>query len=315
VTDGPVRTVFLGSGGFGEPSLRRLAAEPRVDLVGVITAPAKPVGRQQTVSPTPIRIAAEEVGLQPILTPARLRDPAVVGEILDLKPDLVVLADYGQIVPPPLLDVRHGALNLHPSLLPRYRGASPIPATILAGDRETGVTLMQMDEGLDTGPIVAQERVPLSGTETTPILEQRLADVAADILTDTVGPWTRGELTARPQSISGMTVTSQLRREDARLDPSKSSVELDRQVRAYQPWPGSYVETVAGRLLVWRSEPVGVRLEGEDTTPGRIGRFGMYTGDGTYLAFREVQPAGGKRMDWDAFVRGRPVIVGSSIVG
>ena len=158
-----VRTVFLGSGAFGIPALRRLAEHPEVELVGVVTAPPRLAGRRQVETPTEIEAAARILGLSPILTPERLRAPESVASVLGLGPGLAVLADYGQLVPPSLLDLPHGALNLHPSLLPRHRGATPIPAAILAGDAETGVSLMRMDEGLDTGPIVAQQASAADG--------------------------------------------------------------------------------------------------------------------------------------------------------
>ena len=161
MTNGPAggsrtRTVFLGSGGFGLPSLRGLARHPDIDLVGVVTAPPRASGRGQTLQVTPVQVVAEELAIPAIVAPDRLRDPAGIGAVLALEPDLLVLADYGQIVPAALLETRHGALNLHPSLLPRHRGATPIPAAILAGDATTGVTVIRMDDGLDTGPIVAQ---------------------------------------------------------------------------------------------------------------------------------------------------------------
>jgi methionyl-tRNA formyltransferase len=315
VTAGRTRTVFVGSGAFGRPTLERLLDHPAVDLVGLVTAPPKPSGRQQRLSPTAIGTAAAELGIEPVQTPNRLRARESIDSVLRLRPELIVLADYGQLVPSELLELPYGSLNLHPSLLPRHRGATPVPATILAGDRETGVTLLRMDAGLDSGPIVAQRHVALAGDETTPELEARLADLGADLLAEDLEPWVRGEIAARPQPENGATMSRELRREDGRLDPRKSVIELDRQVRAYQPWPGSFIDTLAGRLVVWRSEPVDVRLEGEDAAPGRIGRFGLYAHDRTYLALREVQPEGGKRMGWEDFVRGRPAIVGSSIVG
>src|SRR5918995_2423151 len=165
MTGGRVRTVFIGSGGFGVESLRRLGSHDAVGLVGVVTAPPRPAGRRQELTQTPIHDAAEALRVETVLTPERLRAPESVADVLGLEPELLVLADYGQIVPAELLSVKHGSLNLHPSLLPRHRGATPIPAAILAGDAETGVTLMQMDEGLDTGPIVAQATVGLEGTE------------------------------------------------------------------------------------------------------------------------------------------------------
>ena len=309
MTGGRARTVFIGSGGFGRESLWRLAEHPDVELVGVVTAPPRAAGRGGRTTVTPIHDAARHVEVRPILTPHRLREPAAVSEILALDPELVVLADYGQIVPSPLLDLRRGALNLHPSLLPRYRGATPIPAAILEGDAETGVTLMRMDAGLDTGPIVAQTRVALHGDETTPLLEETLEVEAAGLLTRYLGPWVRGKIAAAPQSEAGASLTRPLRREDGRLDPRRPVVELERQVRAYQPWPGSFVETDAGRLVVWRAD-----VAPDGPPPGTFDDEGLGAGGGR-LRLREVQPAGGNRMSWDAFLRGRPSIVGSSIVG
>jgi methionyl-tRNA formyltransferase len=309
VTDGPVRTVFLGSGGFGRESLWRLSEHPDIELVGVVTAPPRPAGRGGRPTPTPIHEMARHLEIRPILTPERLRPPASIADILSLGPGLTVLADYGQIVPPSLLDLPHGALNLHPSLLPRHRGATPIPATILAGDAETGVSLMRMDEGLDTGPLIGQIRVPLTGDETTPLLEETLEVAAAGLLGAHIGPWLRGKLTATPQSETGATLTRPLRREHGRLDVARPADELERQVRAYQPWPGSFVDTPEGRLIVWAAEPAS-----PGPPPGTFDAGGLGTSEGGGLRLIEVQPAGGKRMSWDAYVRGHPAIVGASIV-
>jgi methionyl-tRNA formyltransferase len=302
-----VRTVFLGSGHFGIESLRRLRDHPDIELVGVVTAPPRPAGRRQRPTPTDIESVARELEVEPILTPERLRSEEAIASVLALRPGVAVLVDYGQLVPPGLLGLPHGALNLHPSLLPRHRGASPIPTAILAGDTETGVTLMRMDAGLDTGPIVAQRRVALTGAETGPALETALEPLAAELLADSLGPWLRGELEARPQPEDGATVTRVLEREDGRLDPTRPALELERQVRAYQPWPGSFVDTDFGRLAVWRAS-VGA---GEGRPAGQFGQAGLATSNGELL-LHEVQPAGGKRMAWDAFVRGRPGIVGSA---
>lgn len=310
MTGGPIRTVFLGSGAFGRGCLSRLHASVDVDLVGVVTAPGRPAGRGGRATTTPIHDAAVELSIRAILTPERLRDPASVAAILDLEPGLIVLADYGRIVPAALLDLPHGALNLHPSLLPRHRGATPIPAAIMAGDPLTGVTLMRMDEGLDTGPIIARATVPLDGRETTPALEARLAVVAADLLESNLAPWLRGELEAAPQSASGMTLTRPLRREDGRLDVTRQAGDLDRRIRALQPWPGSFVETTAGRLIVWSAVP-----ERAATAPeaGTFDAEGLGVAVGERLRLGDVQLAGGTRMPWDAFIRGRPGIVGTGI--
>jgi methionyl-tRNA formyltransferase len=317
VTGGPtagdrVRTVFLGSGRFAQPVLGRLAAHPAIDVVAVVTAPARPVGRRQAETPTPIETAARELGLT-VLTPARLRDPAAVADVLGLDPALLVLADYGQIVPPELLGLRHGALNLHPSLLPRHRGATPIPAAILAGDPETGVSLIRMDAGLDTGPIVALERVTLAGDETAPALEARLAIVAAGLLARSLEPWLAGDLVPEPQARHGASLTRPLRRGDGRLDPALPAAVLERRVRALQPWPGSFLEVDGDRLVVLAA---GVAPADADDVAGRIvpdeGGLALATSSGRLL-LDEVQPAGGRPMTGEAYVRGRPAILGRSV--
>ncbi len=254
-----VPTVFLGSGGFAIPILDALASSGDVRIVGVVTGPPRPAGRGERMRRSVIAQRAEALGIAPVLEPLRLRSDQAVADVLALAPALLVLADYGQIVPGALLDhPRHGALNLHPSLLPRHRGASPIPAAILAGDRQTGVTLMRMEEGLDTGPVVAQVAVPLDGTETAPQLEALLAAEAAELLLATIPDWLAGRRQARPQAPEGATLTRPLRREQGRLDPERDAATLERQVRAYQPWPGTWSETVAGRLIVWAARPLVV---------------------------------------------------------
>jgi methionyl-tRNA formyltransferase len=308
-TSRPVRTVFIGSGAFAVPALQALARDPVVELVGIVTAPPRPAGRKLASVATPVAQLAAELDGGPVLTPTRLREPAAVADILALEPRLIVLADYGQIVPPALLGIGDGALNLHPSLLPRHRGATPVAATILAGDRATGVTLMRMDEGLDSGPIVAQAGTPVAPDETAPALEARLAAMGADLLTSSLGPWLAGEIREHPQPIVGVTLTRPLRREDGRMDPSLPADELDRQVRAYQPWPGSFVETRNGRLTVWAASPAA----SEHLPAGRFSARGLATGDGTLL-LHEVQPAGGRRMPWVEYLRGRPGIVGSDVL-
>ena len=305
----PVRTVFIGSGAFAVPALQALARDPVVELVGVVTAPSRPAGRKLASVATPVAQLAAELEVAHVLTPARLREPAAVSHILALEPELIVLADYGQIVPPALLGIGRGALNLHPSMLPRHRGATPVPAAILAGDRATGVTLMRMDEGLDTGPIVAQAGTPIAPDETATALEARLAAMGADLLASSLEPWLSDDIREHPQPTVGVTLTRPLRREDGRMDVSLPAEELDRQVRAYQPWPGSFVETRNGRLTVWSSSPAA----SEHLPAGRFSSRGLATGDGTLL-LHEVQPAGGRRMPWVEYLRGRPGIVGSDVV-
>lgn len=308
----PARTIFFGSGSFAVPILEALVAAPEVHVVAAVGAPDRLAGRRGVPMSVPAVTRARSLGLT-VLQPKRLRAPEAVESVVALRPDLGILADYGRIVPAAILDaVPRGILNVHPSLLPRHRGAAPIPAAILAGDTEAGVTLIRMDAGVDTGPVVASCRWPLAGTETAPELEHRAAAEGAALLGDTLGTWLHGRIEPHPQDEAGATVTRPLRRADGRLDPNRPVEALERQVRALQSWPGSWLETVVGRLVVWRAE-AAPGFEGGDPTPGRFGRFGLHAVDGQ-LALREVQPAGGRRMTWDELVRGRPAIVGSDVV-
>jgi methionyl-tRNA formyltransferase len=291
--DRPARTVFFGSGPFGLPILDALAAAPEVDLVAVVAAPDRTAGRRRELTSVPVAARAAELGI-PLLQPASIRTPAAAAELAALRPALGVLADYGRLVPPAVLRLpRHGILNVHPSLLPRHRGASPIAGTILAGDARGGVTIIAMDSGLDTGPVVAAEAWPLEGTETAPELEAQAAHAGAALVRRTLGPWLAGQIEAAAQDESAATMTRPLRREDGRLDPERP---------------------VVARLAIWRAEAIPGWVGSEDASPGRFGRFGLYARDG-YLALREVQPAGGRRMTFDELVRGRPGIIGSSVEG
>jgi methionyl-tRNA formyltransferase len=304
-----VRTVFLGSGSFGIGILDALAAHPDIELVGIITAPPRPSGRKRILRPTAIDRRAREIGVPAVLTPERLRAASAISGALALEPGLAILADYGQIVPGALLDLPHGALNLHPSLLPRHRGATPIPGAILAGDTETGVTLIRMDAGLDTGPIIAREALAMAGTERAPELEANLAGLAASLLVANLGPWLRGTISATPQPTDGASLTRVLQREDGRLDPTRSSEVLERQVRAYLPWPGSFIDTIAGRIVVSEAA-IGARL---DAQPGELGVLGIAVAEGRTLELRVVRPAGGNEMTWPELLRGRPSLIGSRV--
>lgn len=309
----PVPTVFFGSGAFAVPILEALLAAPEVSVAGVVTVPDKPAGRQRVPRPTPVAAHAAALGIH-ALQPAMLRTSEAVAAIRDLGPGFGVLADYGRIVPPEILDLpAAGILNVHPSLLPRWRGASPIPATILAGDSETGVTVIRMDAGLDTGPIVGMERWALDDTEDAPALEARARDAGAQLVRRLLGPWLRGEIAPRPQGERGMTMTRPLRREDGLLDPTRPAAELERQVRALRPWPGTYIESIAGRIGVLdaRAERGAVA---EDRVPGRLGPEGLFAADGSHLALSAVQPAGGRPMSWAELLRGRPGLLGSTVI-
>ncbi|HTK44348.1 MAG TPA: methionyl-tRNA formyltransferase [Patescibacteria group bacterium] len=309
----PARTLFFGSGSFAVPVLDAVLADPRLELVGIVTVPDRPAGRGRTPLPTPVALRARAMWV-PLLQPARVRDPEVIAEIAALSPDLGVLADYGKIVPGEVLRLpSHGFLNVHPSLLPRHRGASPIQATIAGGDPQAGVTIMHMDEGLDTGPIVATTAWPTSGAETAPELEARAAKEGAALLTATLGDWLAGSMRPRPQPEDGATLTRRLRRADALLDPARPATELERQVRAQLPWPGSAIETTAGRLTVQRAS-VAPAEGGDDrgTLLAHGDGLALATGDGR-LVLDEVQLAGRRQLPGAEFLRGQRELLGTKV--
>jgi methionyl-tRNA formyltransferase len=301
----PVRTLFFGSGTVALPVLAHLLDSGLVEIESVVTAPARPAGRKGVLTPTPVAELATERGLR-VRTPRTLRDEAVQAELRDAAADLIVLTDYGRLIPGAVLDLpRHGALNIHPSLLPRHRGAAPVVGTIIAGDPVAGVTIMRMDEGLDTGPVVAQREVTLEGSELAPELAARLADMGADLLIEVLPAWLAGTLAATPQDDSSATLTRLLRREDGRLDPGKPAAELERQIRAYQPWPGSFLEHEGARLKVWAASVLAQDVAVE---PGTVilteGTLGLGTVEGV-LRLDEVQPAGKRRMSGAEYRRGK----------
>ena len=294
--------------------LEALAAIPEVTLVAVVTAPSRPVGRSAVVTPTPVGERAARLRL-PVLTPARLREPAFVAQLGAVRPEIGILADYGKLLPSAILDVPSGGiLNLHPSLLPRHRGATPIPAAILAGDAETGVTLFRMDVGMDTGPVVAREPIDLPGNVDAPSLESHLSLVAAALLRRTLGGWLRGELPAVAQPQDGVSVTRPFGREDGRLDPTRPAVALERQVRALRPWPGTFVEVGGGRIGVLRAAVAPSRVGDEQGCLVGDGPAGLAlaTADGR-LQLLEVQPAGGRPMDGASLLRGRPRLLSTRV--
>lgn len=310
-----LRAIFLGSGTFAVPILEALFAAPGVQVVGVLSAPDRPSGRGADLTPVPLVVRARELDL-PILQPVRLRADEAVAAVAALQPDFGVLADYGQIVPRSVLEIpAHGILNVHPSALPRHRGATPIPATIVSGDDAAAVTLIRMDAGLDTGPIVAAERWSLRGDETSETLEAEAGRRGAALLGRSLGPWLVGELAEIAQDEAKATLTRPFRREDGRLDPMEPAATLERQVRAHRPWPGSFVDTALGRLIIHQAEVA-------DHAPGDIP--GTLVADGDSLALATVagrlrldraQLAGRRSTDAAALRRGAPGLVGQTVTG
>jgi methionyl-tRNA formyltransferase len=305
-----VRVVFMGTPQFAVPILEGLLAEHEV--LAVVTQPDRPAGRGRTLRPPPVKELAMTRGL-PVFQPTGLRgDPSLLEPLRDLAPQAIVVAAFGMLLPPEVLAIpAKGCLNVHASLLPRHRGAAPIPAAILAGDRETGVTIMLMDEGLDTGPILSQAPCPIGDEDTAGTLSEKLAQLGRDLLLETLPRWIAGEIAPRPQDEAGATYAPPLRTADAEIRWTKPAKVLAREVRAFNPWPGSYTFWRGQRLKVLRARPAEGGADGE---PGKVvllgGRLGVVTGEGI-LVLEEVQPAGKQPMDAQAFFRGQRGLVGS----
>lgn len=305
------RIVFLGTGAFGVPLLARVAE--LADELLVISQPDRPAGRRLQLRATPIAARARETGLR-VMTPEKLRSDAAREAIRGFSPDGLLLVSYGQLVPADLLEVAdRQPLNVHPSLLPRHRGAAPVASAILAGDAEAGVSLMVMTPQLDAGPIVAQWSLPLSGRETTPELETRLADLAAERVPAELERWAAGQIDPQPQDEKAATLIRPFTRASGWIDWRRPAIEIDRQVRALQPWPGAWTTMDGRRLHIRRARavagvdevPIGALLPGEVPC--------VACGVGA-LALEIVQPEGRPAMAADAWRRGLPrdhVILGA----
>ncbi len=308
--ENPPRIVFMGSPPFAVPALEALAqAYP---VIGVVTQPDRPAGRGSRLRPPAVKVAAERLGL-PVFQPEKVSTPAALAHLQAWAPDVIILAAFGQILPPDLLALPpHGCLNIHASLLPRWRGAAPIAAAILAGDTVTGVTLMQMDEGVDTGPILAQREEPIRPDDTTGSLTERLARVGAELLMDVLPRYLRGEIRPVPQPEEGVTRCRPLKKEDGRLNWARPAAELERQVRAVTPWPGAFTFWQGQMLKVLRAA-VHPDWAG-DEPPGTVvplgDEAGVVTGQGV-LRLLEVQMAGKSPLPIDAFLRGRRNFIGA----
>src|SRR5438034_2835174 len=237
-----MRIVFIGAGEIGVPTLQALLRSSEHQLTGVVTQPDKPVGRAQRIEPPPIKKALAGVKV-PILQPVRIKDRQPIEEVRALRPDAIVVMAYGQILPREVLEIPPVAcLNLHASLLPRWRGAAPIQAAIAAGDRETGITVMYMAEGLDTGDILLQRKIDILPAETGGSLPARLAKLAPNALLDSLRLLAEGNAPRIPQDNILATYASKLKREDGRIDWSEPAEAIERKVRAFNPWPGAFIK-------------------------------------------------------------------------
>ena len=309
----PLRVVFMGTPAFAVPALTALA-DAGCDIIAVYTQPDRRSGRGRRLTPPPVKQAAVERGL-PVFQPASLRrDEEARQKIAALAPDLIVVAAYGLFLPADTLAVPPlGALNIHPSLLPKHRGPSPVATAILEGDTTTGVTLMQLDEGMDSGQIIVQLETDIEAEETAAELTPRLFEMGARLLADTLPRWRTGEIAPVPQSEAKATITRLLTREDGEIDWTRPADYIARQLRAYDPWPGSFTRWNGRQLKVHQASSIDSSV---GSVPGTVLEFnqgvGVATGDGALLLHR-VQLEGRQAMDIGNFTRGYHDFLGSHL--
>jgi methionyl-tRNA formyltransferase len=298
-----LRVVFIGTGEIGAPTLRNLLASDCYELVGVITQPDKPAGRSQKLTAPPIKIALHQSNV-PVLQPARIKSSEAIERIRAWEPDVIVVMAYGQILPRAVLEIpRLACLNLHASLLPKYRGAAPIQAAIVAGDKETGITAIYMDEGLDTGDILLQKKVDISPNETGESLHHHLATIAPEALQESLQLLAAGTAPRRPQNSTTATYAPKLTRADGKIDWSESAEEIERKIRAFNPWPGAFMELNGRNVKVFSASAVaGSGKPGEILQTNKD--FVVAAGKGA-LSLREVQLEGKSRMKGVDFARGQ----------
>jgi methionyl-tRNA formyltransferase len=306
----PWRIVFFGTPDFAVSTLKALLEGPD-RVVAVVTQPDRGKGRGQRVIPSPVKKVALAHGV-PSHQPDRVKDPSFQEEVKNLQPDLFVVVAYGQILPKPLLDIpKHGAINVHASLLPKYRGAAPISWALLKGEKVTGITTMMMDAGMDTGDILLQSEIPIGEGETFETLHDRLAELGAQLLKETVVGLKSEKITPVSQDHSGAIYAPLIKKEDGRIDWSKEAEEIDRQVRAFNPWPGAYTQWEDRLLKIFRGEIRKGAPQGENGSVSWLGTdvIEVKTGKDCYR-IREVQLEGGKRLSVKDFLQGHRVQVG-----
>lgn len=316
----PIRVVYMSTPAFGVPALTLLAHDPRFEVAAVVTQPDKPAGRGLKRTPPPVKRAAERLGI-PVLQPASLRTPEAVREIARLQPDVIAVAAYGLWIPGEIFNLPpKRSLNLHPSLLPRYRGAAPVVGALLAGETEVGLSVLFVEDEMDAGDILAQMRVPVMPGDTTATLMDRLAHVGAPFFVETLAGWVNGTIVPYAQDHSQASWIDRLRKTDGLLDWSLPAEELARRCRALSPWPGTYTFYRGQRLLIhtaWPlNEDVHTHVDTRHSEPGTVlalpQGIGVVTGSGM-LMLERVQLAGRRTLDIRRFVCGQPGFIGSRL--
>lgn len=310
-----MRVVFLGSGPFAVPSLEALLSAGH-EVAAVVTQPDREKGRGLRPAPPPVKSAALAHGLR-VLQPAKARNPDAQEALRGLAPEIQVVAAYGQILPRSVIDIApRGTVNVHASLLPRYRGAAPVQWAIARGERETGVTTMLIDAGVDTGPILLARATPIGAEETASELEERLARLGGELLVETLAGLEAGTVRPVPQDHAQATLAPLLKKEDGRVDWTQPAQTIARRVRAFQPWPGSTTHLGGRALKLWRARVhEGAAVEAAPGTVTAADRDGIVVacGQGTWLRLLEVQPESGRRMPAASFAAGSRLAPGARL--
>jgi methionyl-tRNA formyltransferase len=305
----------MGTPDFAVPALEKLI-DGGYEVAAVYTQPDKAAGRGRVVEEPPVKKAALRHNLT-VLQPENFKSAETKRQLLELKPDTIVVAAFGQILPRSVLEIpAFGCINIHPSLLPKYRGVAPVPAAILNGEEFTGVSIMLMDKGIDTGPVLTSVHVPVLQQDTTETLMQKLANTSAQLLLDTLPGWFRKEITPQLQNNGEATYTKMLTKEAGEIDWKLPAVQIWRQVRAYQPWPGSYTRWQGKQLKILEAVPLTGEVTGEAGTVLNVNKneaaFGVVTGNGI-LGVKKVQMEGKKAVTADEFLRGQRQFIGAKL--
>lgn len=309
----PLRLVFMGTPELAAVCLERLLAAADVRVVGVVTQPDRPKGRDLKLTPPPVKVLALRHKI-PVLQPEKAREEGFLQELSSWQPELIAVAAFGQILPRRILDLpRYGCLNVHTSLLPKYRGAAPIQWAILNGDAETGVTIMKVDIGLDTGDIVSAERTPIHAADNAQTLHDRLARIGADLLVRTIPGYIAGRIVTCPQPAEGVTYAHKIKKQDGAIDWSLPARVIWNRVRGFTPWPGAFTHLVAQSrpflLKIWEAEPAtGTGVPGEVLSSDKQGIV-IACGDGALRVF-VLQREGGRRVSAAEFLAGCPLSPG-----
>jgi methionyl-tRNA formyltransferase len=306
------RVLFMGTPDFAVPSLRLLLEEKdQVEVIGVVTQPDRPKGRKKVLTPPPVKVEAIKHDL-PVFQPQKLRSEEAIRQVLELQPDLIVTAAYGQILPEPVLNApKYGCINVHASLLPKYRGGAPIHHAIINGEKETGVTIMYMVKALDAGDMLLQRAIPITSGDNVGTMHDKLANLGAELLKEVLPSILDGTVQAVPQDDEQATFAPNITREDEKIDWKRSARELDCQIRGLCPWPVAYTMWKGKPFKIWKASVVNEETQGEPGTVIRLDADGIVVATGKgLLRLTEVQPSGKKPMPARQFINGRQMKAG-----